>query len=308
MSSAAGIESNPEGRRMPEAGVNGIRLYYEIIGSGVPLLFVHEFAGDSRSWDPQVRFFARRYQAITYNARGYPPSEVPEDPAAYSQDAAVEDLRGLILHLGLPPAHLCGLSMGGYAVLHVGLRYPELARSLVIAGCGYGSDDQAAFSRDAEELARRIEGEGMATAGPVYARGPYRQPFLRKDPHGWQEFADALARHSSLGSAYTMRGVQARRPAVYDLRGHLARLALPTLILTGDEDDPCLAPSLFLKQHIASAGLLILPKTGHTINLEEPEAFNRGVLDFLTLVESGHWPARENQPPGRSALLPDGRR
>ena len=293
---------------MPEARVNGVRLYYDVAGSGSPLVFVHEFAGDSRSWEPQVRFFARRYQTITYNARGYPPSEVPKDPAAYSQDAAVEDLRGLILHLGLAPAHLCGLSMGGYAVLHVGLRYPELARSLLIAGCGYGSDDRATFSRDAEELARRIEGEGMGTAGPVYARGPYRQPFLRKDPRGWQDFADALARHSSRGSAYTMRGVQARRPSVYDLRAQLTRLTLPTLIMTGDEDDPCLAPSLFLKQCIASAGLLILPKTGHTINLEEPETFNRAVLDFLTLAESGHWPARELHPAARSALLPDDRR
>jgi pimeloyl-ACP methyl ester carboxylesterase len=293
---------------MPEAGVNGVRLYYEVAGSGPPLVFVHEFAGDSRSWDPQVRFFARRYQTITYNARGYPPSEVPDDPAAYSQDAAVEDLRGLILHLGVAPAHLCGLSMGGYAVLHIGLRYPQLARSLVVAGCGYGSDDQATFSRDAEELARRIEGEGMATAGPVYARGPYRQPFLHKDPLGWQEFADALARHSSRGSAFTMRGVQAHRPSVYDLRAQLTRLTLPTLIMTGDEDDPCLAPSLFLKRYIGSAGLLILPKTGHTINLEEPGTFNRAVLDFLTLVESGRWPTREPQPADRSALLPDDRR
>jgi pimeloyl-ACP methyl ester carboxylesterase len=292
---------------MPEARVNGVRLYYDVAGSGLPLVFVHEFAGDSRSWDRQVSFFAQRYQTITYNARGYPPSEVPEDPAAYSQDAAVEDLRGLILHLGLAPAHLCGLSMGGYAVLHAGLRYPELARSLLIAGCGYGSDDRATFSRDAEELARRIEDEGMGTAGPVYARGPYRQPFLRKDPHGWQDFAHALARHSSRGSAYTMRGVQARRPSVYDLRAQLTRLTLPTLIMTGDEDDPCLAPSVFMKQHIASAGLLILPKTGHTINLEEPETFNRAVLDFLTLVESGRWPAREPPPAARSALLPDDR-
>jgi pimeloyl-ACP methyl ester carboxylesterase len=293
---------------VPEAGVNGVRVYYEVVGSGVPLVFVHEFAGDSRSWDPQVRFFARRYQAITYNARGYPPSEVPEDPAVYSQDAAVEDLRSLILHLGVVPPHLCGLSMGGYAVLHLGLRYPQLARSLVIAGCGYGSDDQPTFRRDAEELARRIERDGMGTAGPDYARGPYRQPFLRKDPHGWQDFADALARHSSRGSAYTMRGVQARRPSVYDLRAQLTRLMLPTLIMTGDEDDPCLAPSLFLKRHISSAGLLVLPKTGHTINLEEPGTFNQAVLDFLSLVESGHWPTREPQPDSRSALLPDDRR
>jgi len=292
---------------MPSALINGVRLHYETYGQGVPLVFVHEFAGDHRSWDPQVRFFARRYQVITYNARGYPPSDVPADAGAYSQDHAVEDLRGLLLHLRLAPAHVCGLSMGGYATLHLGLRYPELARSLVVAGCGYGSDDQAQFRRDAEELGRRIEEEGMAAFGATYARGPFRVQFMHKDPQGWQVFADSLAQHSARGSAGTMRGVQGRRPSVYDLREALSKLSVPTLIVTGDEDIPCLAPGVFMKQQVPAAGLFILPRTGHTINLEEPEAFNRAVLDFLTLVESGRWPARDPEPPGRSALLPDAR-
>lgn len=291
---------------MPEARVNGVRLHYEIHGGGAPLILAHEFAGDSRGWDPQVKFFARRYQVIMYNARGYPPSEVPEQREAYSQEIAVEDLHGLIQHLQLPPVHLCGLSMGGYAVLHLGLRYPALARSLVVAGCGYGSDDQPQFRRDAEDLGRRIEQEGMAAVGPAYARGPTRVPFMRKDPHGWQEFADALARHSSLGSARTMQGVQARRPSVYDLRDALSRLAVPTLLVTGDEDDPCLAPGLFMKRHIASSGLLVLPKAGHTINLEEPDLFNRAVLDFLTAVEAGRWLPRDPAP-ATSVLLADRR-
>jgi pimeloyl-ACP methyl ester carboxylesterase len=292
---------------MPKSVMNGVQLYYEVHGSGPPLVLVHEFAGDHRSWSPQVKFFARRYQVITYNARGYPPSDVPDDPAAYSQDLAVEDLRGLIVHLKLPPAYVCGLSMGGYAVLHLGLRYPRLARALVVAGCGYGSDDQAQFRRDAQELGRQIEQEGMAAVGPVYARGPFRVPFMRKDPLGWQEFAEALARHSTLGSAHTVRGVQGRRPSVYELREALVRLSVPTLIVNGDEDDPCLAPGLFLKQHIPAAGLLVLPKTGHTINLEEPANFNHALLEFLTLVEAGQWPARDPQTVGRSQLLPDQR-
>jgi len=290
---------------MPEARINGVQLHYEVSGSGVPLVFVHEFAGDSRSWNPQVKFFARRYQVITYNARGYPPSDVPADPAAYSQDLAVEDLRGLVRHLTLPAAHFCGLSMGGYAVLHFGLRYPTLARSLVVAGCGYGSDDQLQFRRDAEELARRIEQHGMDAVGATYAKGPTRVPFMTKDPRGWREFADALAAHSSVGSARTMQGVQARRPSVYDLRDALARLMVPTLIVNGDEDDPCLAPGLFLKRHIPAAGLLVLPRTGHTMNLEEPDMFNRAVLDFITTVDAGRWLPRDPAIPARSALLPD---
>lgn len=292
---------------MPEARINGVRLHYEVHGSGVPLVFVHEFAGDGRSWDPQVKFFARRYQVITYNARGYPPSEVPEPREAYSQEIAVEDLHGLVRHLALPPAHLCGLSMGGYAVLHFGLRYPTLARSLVVAGCGYGSDDQPQFRRDAEELGRRIEQDGMAAVGAVYGRGPTRVQFMNKDPRGWQEFVDALVGHSSLGSARTMQGVQGRRPSVYDLRDTLTRLTVPTLIVMGDEDDPCLAPGVFLKRHIETAGLLVFPKTGHTLNLEEPDLFNRAVLDFVTIVDANKWASRDPQATVKSALLPDRR-
>lgn len=290
---------------MPEAQINGVRLYYEVHGRGTPLVFVHEFAGDSRSWDPQVKFFARRYQVITYNARGYPPSEVPGAREAYSQEIALEDLHGLARHLALPAAHFCGLSMGAYAALHLGLRYPQLARSLVVAGCGYGSDNQMQFRRESEELARRIEQEGMDAVGAVYARGPTRVPFMTKDARGWREFADAFRHHSALGSARTMRGVQARRPSLYDLTDALARLAVPTLIVNGDEDDPCLAPGLFLKQHIPAAGLLVLPKTGHTINLEEPDLFNRAVLDFITMVDAGGWTPRDPQTAATSTLLPN---
>jgi pimeloyl-ACP methyl ester carboxylesterase len=290
---------------MPDALINGVRLAYEITGEGLPLVFVHEFAGDGRSWDPQVKFFARRYRVITYNARGYPPSAVPNDPAAYSQEIAVNDLRGLLQFLGIGQAHICGLSMGGYATLHFGLRHPDMARSLVVAGCGYGSDDPDQFRRDADDLARRIEQEGMKTVADLYARGPTRMQFMRKDPHGWQEFALALAQHSGPGSAATMRGVQGRRPTVYSLEDQLDRLTVPVLIVSGDEDDPCLKPALFMKRHIATAGLLVLPSTGHTINLEEPEAFNRAMLEFFTLVESGRWPVRDPMTLVASPMLRD---
>src|SRR5262247_1582245 len=135
---------------MPMAPVNGIKLYYEVTGSGYPLLFAHEFAGDYRSWEPQVRHFARRYQVITYNARGYPPSDVPEEVNAYSQEQAADDIVELLRHLDIPQAHLVGLSMGGYAVLHVGLSHPSVARSMIVAGCGYGSvpGDREKFQQD----------------------------------------------------------------------------------------------------------------------------------------------------------------
>jgi pimeloyl-ACP methyl ester carboxylesterase len=291
---------------MPMAPVNGVRLYYEVTGSGYPLLFAHEFAGDYCSWEPQVRHFARRYQVITYNARGYPPSDVPEDVKAYSQELAAKDIIGLLQYLNIPQAHLVGLSMGGYAVLHVGLSHPSVARSLVVAGCGYGSvsSERERFQQDSGNIAARLQREGMSPVAEVYARGPTRVQFEDKDPRGWREFAEQLAKHSAIGAALTLLGVQGQRPSVYTLEAQMRQLRVPTLIVTGDEDEPCLEPGLFMKRAIPSAGLVVMPKAGHTINLEEPDAFNRIVNDFLTTVEAGKWGLRNPASLSASAILP----
>jgi len=291
---------------MPMAKVDGINLYYEETGAGTPLLFVHEFAGETQSWLPQVSFFSRRYRCIAYNARGYPPSDVPEDGNAYSQQRAVDDIKGVLDHLGIEKAHVCGLSMGGYATLIFGLVYPERALSLTVAGCGYGSvsNDRAAFHQDVEVVARRFEQEGMAAVAQFYSKGPTRVQFIDKDPKGWQEFHDQFARGSAKGHALTMRGVQLSRPSVFELEKPMERLEVPTLIMTGDEDEPCLEPALFMKRKIPTSGLVILPKAGHTINLEDPEAFNRALLDFLTAVDGGRWTRRNPASLAKSAILP----
>jgi pimeloyl-ACP methyl ester carboxylesterase len=291
---------------MPHARVNGVNLFYEETGQGQPLIFVHEFAGDYASWHLQVRFFARRYRTIAYNARGYPPSDVPEDPRAYSQDQAVDDIVGVLDHLGIAKAHVCGLSMGGYASLHFGLRYPQRALSITVAGAGYGSvaAERDRFRKDSEEVARRFEADGMAKVAEFYTKGPTRVQFMDKDPRGWKEFYDQFAAQSAKGHALTMRGVQMLRASVYELEAGLEKLEVPTLIVTGDEDDPCLEPGIFMKRKIRSAALVVLPRSGHTINLEEPEAFNRALLDFLTAVDAGRWPLRNPLSQTGSAILP----
>lgn len=292
---------------MPRALINGVNLFYEEVGQGIPLVFVHEFAGDYRSWKPQVGFFARRYRTITFNARGYPPSDVPEEPTAYSQAQAVEDIRGLLDHLRIPRAHICGLSMGGYATLHFGLTYSARALSLTVAGVGYGSGaDRETFRKDTELVVRRFEEDGMAKVAEFYGRGPTRVQFIDKDPQGWREFYEQLAAGSAKGHALTLRGVQMTRPSVFDLEDRLGKLEVPTLIITGDEDDPCLEPGIFMKRKIPAAGLVVIPKSGHTINLEEPEAFNRALLDFLTAVDAGRWMRRNPQSQTGSAILPTG--
>ncbi|MBI4247309.1 MAG: alpha/beta hydrolase [Candidatus Rokubacteria bacterium] len=293
---------------MPTARVNGVNLFYEEVGQGLPLVFVHEFAGDFRSWRLQVNFFSRRYRTIAVNARGYPPSDVPDDPTAYSQDQATDDIRGLLDALKIPQAHVCGLSMGGYATLHFGLRYPERARSIVVAGAGYGSvpGDREKFQQDVELTARRFEAEGMAPAAEFYAKGPTRVQFMDKDPKGWREFYDQFAAGSAPGHARTLLGVQRTRPSIFELGDRLETCEVPTLIMTGDEDEPCLEPGIFMKRKMPRAGLVVIPKSGHAINLEEPDLFNRAVLDFLTAVDAGRWTRRNPASQTGSAILPAG--
>jgi pimeloyl-ACP methyl ester carboxylesterase len=277
---------------MPEFSDNGVNLYYEITGQGMPLVFSHEFAGDYRSWEPQVRYFSRRYRVITYNCRGYAPSTVPESPAAYSQEQAVEDLRLLLDHLNLGEAYLCGLSMGGTTVLNFGIAHPHLVKGLVVASAGAGTEDRERFLRDGEALAQRLLSEGMAAVAQDYARGPTRVQFQRKDPRGWQEFYRGLAEHSALGSALTFQGVQMKRRTIYELEPQLRQLQIPTLIMIGDEDEPCIEPAIYMKRCIPNSGLAVFPQSGHTINLEEPDRFNQAVQDFLTSVECGAWRER----------------
>jgi pimeloyl-ACP methyl ester carboxylesterase len=291
---------------MPRGFINGVNLYYEEAGHTVPMIFVHEFAGEARSWAPQVRFFRRCYRTITFNARGYPPSDVPEDPAAYSQRQAAEDIRGVLDHLQIDKAHVIGLSMGGYAALHFGFLYPERALSLVVAGAGYGSkaEEREAFRRDCAGVAERFEREPMEKVAAMYAMGPTRVQFREKDAQGWEQFCELLKQQSAKGHALTMRRVQIMRESIYELGDRMARLTVPTLIVTGDEDDPCLEPALYMKRTIPTAGLLIIPRSGHTINLEEPGLFNRHVLDFVTAVDTGRWTPRNRASVSRSAILP----
>jgi len=273
---------------MPLAPVNGINLYYEERGAGFPLVWSHEFAGDFRSWKAQVNFFSRRYRVITYNARGYPPSDVPERLDDYTQARSVDDLKGLLDHLGVERAHVGGLSMGGNVALNFGLTYPETARSLIVAGTGAGSTDPDAFRENVAARADAMRAGGMA-AMDDYSNSQTRAQLRRKDPLGFDEFRRGLMEHSPLGSALTFAGVQGRRPTIFALEDKMRALDVPTLIMTGDEDEPCIETSVFMKRSIPKSGLAVLPQSGHAINLEEPDLFNRLVLDFLTAVEQGAW-------------------
>jgi pimeloyl-ACP methyl ester carboxylesterase len=286
---------------MALASINGVELYYEEHGQGAPVLFCHEFAGDYRSWAPQVRFFARRYRTITYSARGYHPSSVPTDDGSYSEEQHVEDAYELIRFLGIDKSHVVGLSMGGNVTLKLGLAHPEVCLSLVVAGAGFGSTNPEEFRAGARETADLLERVGMEQFAETYGRGPSRLRFEQKDPHGFDEVVRQLKEHSTVGSALTMRNVQGKRTTVYEVADQLPSLNVPTLVITGDEDELALDPSLLMKRKIPNSGLLVIPKTGHTVNLEEPALFNQAVLDFISAVDQGAWTSRRDTSTG---LLP----
>ena len=282
---------------------DNVKLYYETTGKGEPIIFVHEFAGDFRSWAPQVNYFSRYNQCITFCARGYNPSDVPENENKYSQERAWRDIISVMDNLEIEKAHIVGLSMGGFATLHLGINAPNRVLSLVIAGCGYGAipidkinfNKEADFSNVSLETAQNIINQGMKKIGSEYALGPSRVQFQNKDPIGWKLFRDQLVEHNPIGSANTLLGVQNKRPNLYAIEKDISTINSPTLIINGDEDDMCLEVGLFLKRTIHTSGLLIVPKTGHTINLEEPSIFNNHLLEFYSRINASTWNKRDER-------------
>ncbi|MDA9467903.1 alpha/beta fold hydrolase [Bradyrhizobium sp. CCBAU 53415] len=280
---------------MPHATTrDDVRIYFEEAGQGTPILFLHEFAADYTNWEPQMRYFSRGHRCITYSARGYTPSDVPEGEV-YTFTHFYTDALAVLDHLGIDRAHLVGLSMGAYSSLQIGLNAPQRALSMTLAGVGSGSEIESldSWRQQCRANAEQFETSGSAEVAKVTREAPSRIPFLVKDPRGHADFYAALARHDARGSARTMRGFQGGRPSIYTMTDAIVKVATPALIICGDEDDPCIGPSLFLKKHLPAAGLAMFPKSGHVLNLEEPALFNETVERFVTLADAGRWPVRD---------------
>jgi pimeloyl-ACP methyl ester carboxylesterase len=276
---------------------DGTRLYYEEAGSGSSIIFVHEYAGDYRTWEMQMRFFSRAHRCITYSQRGYPPSDVPKDGARYSQDIARDDVLAVMDALKVDKAHVVGHSMGAYTALHVGIHAPARCISVVAAGCGWGSSPDAKRREDMKTLAaetgKMFAAEGIASAAAKYADAPMRQAQENKDPRGYAEFARMLAEHSAEGHAQTMFNLQLKRPTLWEMERDLKKFSVPLLIIVGDEDEPCIDGSVYLKRTAPTAGLLMIPRTGHNVPTEEPAAFNAALADLFAAAEAGRWLAHK---------------
>jgi len=276
---------------------DGTRLYYEEAGHGTPVVFVHEYAGDYRTWEMQMRYFSRAHRCVTYSQRGYPPSDVPIDGAKYSQDIARDDVLALMDALKIEKAHVVGHSMGAYTALHVGINAPARCISVVAAGCGWGSTPDAKKREEMKALAaetgRMFAEEGIKAAAAKYADAPMRQAQKNKDPRGYAEFARMLADHSAEGHAQTMFNLQLKRPTLWEMEAALKKFSVPLLIIVGDEDEPCIDGSVFLKRTAPTAGLLVIPRSGHNVPTEEPAMFNAALADLFAAAEAGRWLAHK---------------
>ncbi|SHL52424.1 Pimeloyl-ACP methyl ester carboxylesterase [Pseudonocardia thermophila] len=289
-------------RTMSVRAPDGVRLHVTDTGEGPPVLFLHEFAGDHRSWARQVRELGRDFRCLTYAARGYIPSDVPSVASAYSWQQAVADAVSVLDALGLESAHLVGLSMGGYTALQVGLHHRDRVRSIMAVSVGSGSDPATrdAYLAETRHVADYLRSHGAAFVGERMAGGPSRVQLAARDWEAWQEMVDQFAEHSVDGLVHTILEVQGRRPALHDLTEGLSGLRVPLFVVTGDEDEACLSTGLLLKRTVPRCGWQVLPNTGHVPNLEDPSRFNDLVRQFVVCVEAGTWPERD--PRSRAVL------
>jgi pimeloyl-ACP methyl ester carboxylesterase len=279
---------------MPHVESEGARLYYEEAGRGTPIVFVHEFSGDLWSWEKQLQHFSRRYRCIAFNARGYPPSEVPKALSAYSHRHAVDDIAAVMRAVGVRKAHIMGCSMGSRSTLDFGLDYPRMALSLTMIGIGSGADprNRKAFARSVEARAREYEEDGLAAVLKKLRNAANRVQLRQKNPRAFDDFCRRFMQHSAQGCANITRRVQGRRASLFSMERALRGLKVPAHVVVGDEDPVAVDSGLFMQRVSPAVRLSVVAATGHLVNLEEPDLLHRLSEDFFALVESRQWRPR----------------
>ena len=269
---------------MPEAAASdGTQLWFETTGVGPALLLAHELGSDARQWREQVETLSDRFRCIVPNARGYPPSAVPDSDEAYLWDRFASDIGAVLDAAGERRAVVMGWSMGAYAALQFARLHPERVRGLVLVGIGSGSPsgDMAPWRLQMRDLAEAWL-EDPRRAARMLAEAPNRQALRRLNPAAFEAWLADLEGHSPQGMARTCRNYQGRRPSLTEFEGELARLEVPTLIVCGQEDGPCVETSRWLAGILPRARLWEPEGCGHCPNLEAPEMFNAEVGAFLS--------------------------
>jgi pimeloyl-ACP methyl ester carboxylesterase len=251
---------------MPQALINGIAVHYEDSGSGPAVFLTHGYAAAGAMWERQRKPLNEAgYRLVSWDMRGHAETESPDDPAQYSEALTLADMSALMDMLGIERAVVGGLSLGGFMSLAFQLAHPERVQALVLCdtGPGYRSDEaRAKWNRMAERSAVNFEEKGLDAAG--------RSP----------EVQAAVKHHkSAAGLAHSARGMLAQVDSrVID---YLPEIDIPTLIIVGENDEPYHDASRYMQSKIPGARLEMIPDAGHAANMDQPEAFNRVLLEFL---------------------------
>lgn len=250
---------------MPEAKLNGITINYDVAGEGPAVFLTHGYSATGRMWEPQKDALKDRYRLITWDMRGHGQTDSPEDPSQYSEALTLGDMLALMQTLETGPAVVGGLSLGGFMSLAFHLAHPEMVRALVLCDTGPGyrnPDARAGWNRMALKRANELEAQGLAALG-----------------NSTEVRETARYHKSAQGLAHAARGMLAQ---VDDrVINHLPDIRVPTLVIVGEQDEPFRGPSDYMAAKISGAQLEIIPNAGHAANLDNPEAFNRVLRNFL---------------------------
>ena len=274
---------------MPDIRANGIRIYYEEQGSGPAMVWAHGLGGTWHGWEETMTFFAERYRVIAYDARGHGRSEIPDQPETYSQDIMVEDMLGVMDAMGIIQAIVGGHSMGANVALNFALRYPERCLGLISVGIGSGSSNPQYWHEWWDKLADLAEQKGVAAFLEEMKKLPAWNSALA-DPKLGKQISQTFLGNSPKAIAYTVRGIQKKRPSIFQLEPRLEKLPVATLVVLSDGDASVVECSRFMAQHIPRATLEIIPARSHWTHLEVPEKFCQVVDRFVTEL------APENEP------------
>ncbi len=272
---------------MPVANIEGVDINYLDEGEGRPIMLIHGFSSNLKSWDEQMPALSSRYRVVRYDCRGHGKSESPADPAAYSQEILVREALGLLDELGIDRACVCGHSMGGNVALHMAINHPDRVDASIVACTGSGSSKDDGFKERFQVIAEMLDRGELDQFTETLLSAPSFSVFGRLRPDILEKQREWLLGNDARGLANTIRGVQMKRPSIMSLEEKLKNLNVPSLILVGDEDIPCTEPAYFMHKHIPRSKLVVFPQTGHILNLERPSDFNREVMVFLREVESG---------------------
>ena len=264
----------------------GLPLFFEDTGTGTPIIFVHEFGGDYRSWDLQVRALSSEFRCITYSARGFHPSAIPIERSQYGQAQSTADLLALMDHLGLDMAHLVGTSMGSFTSLDFALTHSDRVASVTLVGNSSGPRDDAERQNYRQtwvghEIQLR-EARGGDGAVAVLEDDPAYQSFQRNHPERWAIYAANLREQSVEGAIHVLSTVHWNRRSLFDDAQALGALEKPVMLVTGDDDYYLVGETnTFLQDALPDVRWHRFPATGHLVNLERADEFNRHLAEFV---------------------------